>query len=296
MKILAIHFGDTESLIYLEKCIRRFASEGHHVTVLCSAKIEDFWVEQLNLTVIKTAIDAGFFERWKLRKELAALKFDVLIDVQRDFYKPAYQLATSLSIATKVGYNFSGKTKPYTRAIEKIKLPHIYSYYVHGWKTLFKSADVSADLPCESDENLSIAFVLNKSDVEAKWQSPFWVALATHPTFAVFKKGVVDSENMLTAEEKSRLEKAPSLQFVGEEKLGEFGMIVTLKNAAYLAALFKQKRVLLLDERSKERKFRRAHVTGSYTVTPRFEKETIEDIQFDAVLKALRDMVFEEIE
>jgi ADP-heptose:LPS heptosyltransferase len=292
MKILVIHFGDLESLIYLSKSLKNNMAPEANITVLLSENTPADWIARLKLRCILIKVEGRFLYRRALLKKLRAEKFDVLLDLQRDFYKQAYRLAKALPIAVKVGYNFNRKKKPYTNPIEKKQYPHVYNYYCHGLKTLFPSSEEEAVLDVEKREDFSIFVNLSANFSGRKWKEEFWGNLLLHPTFAPINIAVY-ADNDCSKELLNRLKKAPNISFVNVADLKSYTLVITLLNNVYLNALDLQKRVLFFDEKTKSRKLRSSIVAGSSTITARYEGETITDIQFDVALKALREIIYE---
>lgn len=230
-------------------------------------------------------------------KRINALEFDTLLDVQRDFFPIAYTLGRKLKIERKIGYNFAGKSKPYTDPISKKREEHLLHFYALGIRVLDSGFNLRT-LPKTLDQTKELAFIFNFSasiDGEV-WAEENWLQLIQHLTLKTFNKYILfkgDLPEKLQVE----LERNSTVFLIDsvDEKIKN-SILITLVNDIYFESILNKQMALLLDNKSERRKLRRPIVEGSICVTPRFQGDGIKNIQFDTVLKAVREILYEVIE
>lgn len=280
--ILFVHFGDLESLYYQTSVLYSLKSDNdqHIFDLLYNQPLNIEPVHQLFRNMYE--VPDGFREKRALRKKLKQ-DYDIVVNVYRDAYKESLAWIKRIKAPLKIGYNI--RRSWYNGELSKEKKDHMIDHYLKACDILNipKIRKISDHEIQNKDESNRILIHLTQ------WPLEKLSRILSIPLMRFYHIDIVENNEAIISNFKS-WNPINRIQ-LDQLNLAQVDIVITdqaiLKTRCDAMACA----CIYLSEKSQERKAFFPIYRKSYAITPRLENQKIDDIETDAVIQALHQII-----
>lgn len=296
MKFLIVHLDTFERFVLLTAVIRELKTKfvDSEIDLILSEEYSDKYLGYVNSCFF---FPKSFLKQFKFIRSLS--HYDVFIDVQRTEFKDFRRFVPFIKADKKIGYNKPGKMKPFNLPLTKTKEKHLLDYYYKVFDSL-KIERPGRCISLDFEDDAEVRFVNDVKSVfiyvsDNGWDEKLWFQLITNHNLSMFK--II----MMIPESKSSLKQIINAKLNHIKLIEQYDLGIAIKVLEYadyavsddhLIKYFVSKRNLPIVQlaASSLGELEYPLCEEYYVVKPKIQNAEINQVSFDSVLLAFREM------